>query len=264
MKTVFSLLFLFCINETQACHFNQHVVSLSAPMTMIFEELNLLGDPKLLAISTFHPVDESQKFSAERLAGGIFLSKKYLKSYQKAFVFFDESQELKRELKKANIKSLVEFKSRGLDPFDVTFQSIKSLKGVTKGCEKKIKELKLKLIKIKQSFQLPTILKKSIYFLGEIKDQKPDLIIGDDSFVLFLKKSKEFKTYPTSLSYIPWSQKIMKRLKDYMLVGISSSQNNDLKVQKVRTKEFNFSMRGLLTPGIRQVYFLLQLQKLKM
>ena len=120
MRTVtkFLFIFLFLQNQSIACKLAKPLVSLSGPVTMVLEELNLLEDPNLAAISVFHPINK--KTSAKILAGGVFLSKRTMESFQDKFVFFDKSMELKKNYKMAKIKNFAEINSLGLDSFELT------------------------------------------------------------------------------------------------------------------------------------------------
>ena len=62
-----------------ACSLKKPIVSLSGPVTIYIEALGLLSDPKLRAISKFHPI--KHKTSAEVLGGGVFLAQKKIKEF---------------------------------------------------------------------------------------------------------------------------------------------------------------------------------------
>ena len=110
---------------------------------MILEEMNLLESKQLLGISKFHPVRGNS--SVIKLEGGIFLSKKIIKTFPAGtLVIYDKSRELEKTLKKWEILKLMEVNSRSLDPFEVFEQSIHQISGLTKNCEKKINKLVLK------------------------------------------------------------------------------------------------------------------------
>lgn len=261
MRIVFFLCALSYSFGINGCELSREVVSLSGPITMLFEELDLLKDKKLIAISKFHPVLSPGDVTV--VAGGTFLAKKMLRQFTNRVIYFDKSQELSLIFKKSKIKRSIEIDTRGLDPFETVDNNLRAIGPVIKNCSKKIKLLKANIQKIQKELQLPVILHHAIFYLGSIADKAPNLIIGRDGFVLSLLKVSHFKTYPTELAYVPWSQKVLLGLYDYTHVGIKNVYSNEFIVKKVKNKFYNISFRGVLIPGIRQVYFLKSLTSFK-
>lgn len=256
MKAVISLFFVLISIELHACELKKDIVSLSGPLTMVLEEMDLLKDKRLLGISKFHPIKKSQSFNGQILLGGVFLSKKILKKYQDKTIIFDESKELRDQLKKAKISKVIEIQTRDQDPFVVTEKMLDKVSQLSKNCEQKINKVKAFLTLSKSKIQVPKNMEKAIFYLGEIKSKKPPLVFGNDGFVMYLKKHGLVKSYPTELSYIPWSQKVVKGLVGYNHFGIMDGKKESLEIQKVSADSFNLKYRGVLIPGIRQVRFL--------
>jgi hypothetical protein len=255
------LLFFVLINTSYAkCQFDQTVISLSGPMTMLIEEMDLLKDPKLKGISKFHPI--KKEFKGKTFAGGLFLSPKVFHQNKEAVIVFDKSREFKYLLKKSQHQNFLEVDSRDQDPFEVVNYLILKLRELTKGCRTPIKSLEKKMAKLKQELQKKRLKQKSIFFLGEIKKRKPELVISNDGFVMFLKKQNKLHSYPSEFAYVSWSQKVLEGLPDYHYYGLQTMGTDLLVEKKVDDRSSNLAFRGLLIPGIRQVYFLQEFFKL--
>jgi hypothetical protein len=262
MKTVFSLLILIFSYQAYSCELSEKIVSLSGPITMVLEELDLLGDKNLLAVSKFHPIKNIT--NAKVLAGGLFLSKKTLKKYQHTKIFFDKSRELKILLSKDHKGLLVEVDTRDQSPFEAFNLSLVKTMNSLKNCHKKVEALEKKILKIKKYLSIKHDFHKSVFYLGSIGTKFPDMVISNDGFILSLKNNINFKTYPSELAYSTWSKKIMKSLSGFKHFGVVESKEDNLRVIKVSGDKYNLSMRGILTPGIRQIYFLDQFQSLQL
>lgn len=264
MKTVFSFFFLFLLTTSicQAkCRLSEKIVSLSGPVSMVLEELDLLGDPNLIALSKFHPI--KGKTRATILAGGLFLSKKTLKTFGNSKIFFDKSRELRSILAKGPSKKLVEVDTRDQDPFEAYNLSLIKLMNSLQFCHREVESLNDKISNIKQGLEEKPSTMNGVFFLGEIGSKLPELIISNDGFVLFLRGQDSFKTYPSDLAYTAWSKKILNKLKSYKFFGIENGGLDNLEVQKLNKTYYNLKMRGVLVPGIRQIYFLREFHKLK-
>ena len=72
------------------CHIEKSIVSLSGPMTHFLEELDLVRDENLKAISKFHPL--KKEFKGEVLAGGLFLSPQVFHKYKDALIVFEKAK----------------------------------------------------------------------------------------------------------------------------------------------------------------------------
>jgi len=261
MKTVTSFLILLFSFTSGACEISKPIVSLSGPITMLLDELNLLNDKNVLGISKFHPVKPGYK--GKIYSGGIFLSNKTLKSFRNSKIYFDKSRGFKQILKKAKISNYQEFDSRDQNPFEVLNMTIIKTQDILKNCFTEIEKLEKKSDKIQKELKLNSELSKSIFFLGSLGHKLPKLVIANDGFVLSLREFDNFKTYPSDISYVPWSQKVLKGLKSYMHIGIDEGSSEVTTINKLSTLKYNISMRGALTPGMRQIYLLQSLQGLK-
>ncbi|MAZ48873.1 MAG: hypothetical protein CME65_09935 [Halobacteriovoraceae bacterium] len=236
------------------CRLDKEVVSLSGPMTHLIEEMNLLDDPKLKAISKFHPLEKP--FKKKVLAGGLFLSPHVFRDYKDSLIIFDKSREFEYLLKKTEHKDYIEIDSRDQDPFEVINILVLRIRPVLKGCRDELKSLEKKFQNLRENLLKAKLNLKALFFLGDQKRKLPETIISHDGFVLFLKKFDNFKTYPSDLAYVTWSSKIMKELKDYRKIGLIEAQHEVLTRIEREDGHYDLAFRGIMTPGIRQAYFL--------
>lgn len=255
--------FLASLNNAYSkCHIEKSIVSLSGPMTHFLEELKLVNDPSLKAISKFHPLEE--KFNGEVLAGGLFLSPQVFHKYKDALIIFDKSREFKYLLEKSDHKQFLEVDSRDQDPFEViNLLKVKAL-SFLKGCRTQLKALKQKFENIKKSLLKRKIELSANFFLGSLKGRLPETIIANDGPLIFLRKFNGFKTYSSGLAYVNWSMRELKKQNNFFNIGLIEAKTEKLKVERVKSKHFDMSYRGVLTPGIRQAYFLQELFKLSL
>lgn len=260
---VISLIFIFYIPFAFCCELKKdiQIYSLSSPITMLLEELELLNKKQVLGISVFHPV---KKFQGQKLAGGIFLSNQLFENSKGLIVFYDESQELNKKLSRiSNINSL-EIKTRELGAFSATKLSIQKLRPFLIGCELKLKSLEGKIVDIKKQVSNTKLKHEYLFYLNPFisKNKKPSLVIVNDGFVKSLIQFSKLKTYPSRLGYVNWSSKIMKKIgEDAVHIGVSDSLNDKISRSKLTDKVWNIDFRGALSPGIRQVYFMQELLK---
>lgn len=250
------LLFLtfFFSSNLLACSLEKKMISFSAPITAILEELSLLQDKNLMAISSFHTIDKPNQ--VKQIPGGIFLSRKKLKTMSDSLIFFDKSLELKKQFAAEDLKS-IEIDTRGLDPFEAHQRALKSISTLLIGCKKKVASLNAKIEQIKRSLKLGKYNAKIIFFLGGISKQGklPTLVIASDGPILFLK-NQGLSTYESSLAYVSWSSKQMKNYKGFKLIGLVDEHVDGLKIHKISKFKQNIIFRGLLSPGLRQIFFL--------
>lgn len=224
---------------------------------MLLERLNLLENEKILAISSFHPVLKTKR---PRIGGGIFLSVKEVKKYDGAVVFFDESNELERNLKRSLDGTLIEVKTKGKNPFKVLEENLKALSPYLEKCDEKISEIKSWAKKIKKSYSEKK--KKTwIFFLGKLETSDyPELIVSNDLFVKFLRESKFISTYESDLSYTNLAEKFISIYKNHQIFGLYEAKSEELEVKTVSEKRINLGFRGIFSHGFRQIVFL---EKLK-
>lgn len=259
MKTVISFFLILLSNFSIACRLdNQNTyTSLSGPITMLLEELHLLNDPSLKVISKFHPVKEGTK--VKMLAGGLFISSRVMKELAEQVVFIDASKELEDNFKKYKVKKLIVINTLGKNVFDVVRENIKDLSAYLLNCEKQLGELQKR---IKNSETKVAEIKKNkgtfLFYLGEVsKSNLPNLLIVADGAVLTLIQNG-LVSYPSELSYVTWADKVVKSLKNPVKhFGVVDGKSEKLQVTILEGSEkINLSMRGILTPGIRQMFFL--------
>jgi hypothetical protein len=261
MKLLILLISIFSMQMTFACQLNTNIVSLSNPITTLLEELELLHTGKVKAISSFHKT--LKPFKGDALAGGIFLSKATLQKLSDSVVFFDASKEFEDSLKSSNVKNYVKVKTIGEDPFTVSNSLISKIKPYVEGCEQNIKKISEKLVSVKSGLKKKLSRKKAkiIFFLGSCGDKLPELVIVEDGFVKFLKDEKIIKTYPSELSYVTWSKKILNDLRGFQYFCIDTKASKyEFKVSK--KDNVNISFGDAFNPGLAQVYFLEKLSTL--
>jgi len=250
MKTVFSFILLISSFQAFSCKIDRKIVSLSGPITMLLEELNLLSDKNLLAVSNFHPVTGKMT----KINGGLFIPASVLKKYKDAMIYFDKSNEFKKLLDHHKHKDYSVLDTRDQDPFEAYLGTVVSLRRVLSLCDVELDKIEKRVLKIKNKL-LSLKINSLIFFLGEIKSRYPQLVMANDGPVLFLKNIDGFKTYESDLAYAPWSQKMMNNYDKYIKLGISESDKKfDLK--SIKPKEYNLYGRGALIPGLTQINFL--------
>ncbi|MEX0797930.1 MAG: hypothetical protein WD025_00700 [Bacteriovoracaceae bacterium] len=250
--------FLALPHKAWACSFKEglEVLSFSGPVTTLLEELALLKDPALKAVSTFHPV-ETEKI--KKIAGGIFVSPKVLSQFNEPVIFFDQSSELEKALSQNKFKKLVEITTRDMDPFAANQAALEAINPFLEGCSNKVKSLKDEMKKIKAAWKKINLPPATfVFYLGSFKkgQRPPELVIANDGFVKFFKKQKKARSYPGNLAYLPWSKKILSRLKNPAHIGIHESEKEGILIERVEEGVFNIGYKGVLTPGIRQALFL--------
>ena len=255
---VIKFLILFCIVfKSYSCEINskKNIYSLSSPITLLLEELELLDSKSISAISIFHPV---LNYSGKKLAGGVFLTEKAFKDKTDSIIFFDESKDLKRNLSKLENSIVIEVISRDLGSFEAYELSKKMIKPYLKNCKTKLALVDKRVNLIKRSLN-KIDLKPIVFYLSHFSKslKRPNLVIVNDGFVKSLITLTKIKTYPSSLGYVNWSGRIMKNLKDsHIHVGVEDNKNEKLEFKKLSNNIFNTSYRGALSPGIRQIFFL--------
>lgn len=236
------------------CRLSQEVVSLSGPMTHLLEEMNLLDDPKLEAISKFHPL--KKPFKKKVLAGGLFLSPHVFRDYKNSMIIFDKSREFKYLLKKTEHKSFIEIDSRDQDPFEVINLLVLRLRPLLIGCRDELKGVEKKFAEMKKELLQLDFKLRALFFLGDQERKLPETLVSNDGFVLFLKRFDGFETYPSNLAYVNWSEKILKTLDDFVKIGLIEAQHEELLRVDRKAGHYDLAFRGIMTPGIRQAYFI--------
>ncbi len=255
-KSFFLLLCLsiFFTEKGEACSLAKKIVSLSGPITMLLEELDLLADKKLAAISNFHPIQS--KTSAEVLKGGLFLSFRKLRHYKAHTFFVDKSVEFEKLLRRSDIKESIVVDSRGMGSMKATELSLEKLSPQLKGCEKKIVKIQRRLLNLDEKLKQISW-NNIIFYLGSLKTKKPDYIMARDGFVLDLINYSHLKTFQSKLHYVLWSQKELRKYSDYIEVGVVQEMKQKLLAVREYSKlKYDLSYPGVLIPGMSQVKFL--------
>jgi hypothetical protein len=221
---------------------------------MLLEELELLDG--IEAISTFHPVNNKR---ITKLGGGVFLTKKAFKSSLKnKIIFFDQSMEIRRNLSKLTEGSIVEVFTRKLGAFEAYKVSVEILSSFLLGCEGRIIAINNKVNGIRERLLKTKFKRRVLFYLGEFKENKkdPDLLIVNDGFVKDLVEFGRLKTYPSSLEYVSWSQKILKTLKGSLHLSVTDGFEDHIEITSLSNEKIALKFRGALAPGIRQVYLI--------
>lgn len=267
MKLVISVLFFLVNSLSFSCEINRttDIISLSGPITHLLRELNLLKKP-VVGISEFNGISEKE-FSGTIFKGGMFLSPQALKSLNRPLLFFDESLEQRKTIKKLGLDG-IELITKNQDPFQAYELSKQKLLPYLKNCQEQLIVLQKKVETIKsniaKSEKYPG---RYFFYLGAIKKdgRRPNLIMIDN-FVLSLLNNQLIKTYPSPLNYVPWSEKIIHQYEQNQMekvfsIGLvtSAKEKTGLELTKVSDHEFNFSHPALLVPGLAQVNFLEEL-----
>ncbi|MFN8369229.1 MAG: hypothetical protein U0T83_01250 [Bacteriovoracaceae bacterium] len=289
MKMVSKALILFFLLSfsylSYPCALNPkfNYILLSSPLTQLLFDLNLLKDKQLKIISQFAGIEEKYT-SAEVVVGGINISPEFLKQFDQMVIFFDESNELQKiftQFQKQNqmkVKQVIKIITKDKDPFIETRENIKEISPYLVNCEKELIKIaeflsktETELIKLKGQLK-----SKQIFFLGEIDfkyEKKPPLLMVNDGPVLYLLKNDLIKSYDSPLSYPSWSSKVLKELELSPIVYIGLNGKKGKAADGPRTFEINRLIKnkrellniynsGLLVPGISQVYFLQEWNKL--
>lgn len=256
MNILVSFILLFSSNLF-ACEIKKSspdLISLSGPVTVVLRELGLLKDPKLKGISVFNPV-KKDAFTGKIYPGGVFLSTDSFKDFKDKIVFYDESRDLNRVLSDQKIQNH-ELRTRFLRPLQTVDSVLKSITPYLNGCDSKITDFKVRAKKLEDDLQgliknRPSV----IFYLGEISlNKKPELIIVNDGVVKFLRDNNIITTYPSRLSYVNWSAKMMNDLpKNTIHIGLKdSAQNGEVEIKK-SSRGMTLIYPGVLVPGYSQL-----------
>lgn len=253
------LSFVISYLNSFACEFSKDVTSvysLSGPITLALRDLKLIQSPKLRAISAFHPSQKS--FKGEIFPGGLYLSMDRLQKMKGAIVFYDESRELTNSFKRVREIKGIEIKTRQLMPLAVSHYIEKVLRPYVIGCNfsQMHRELEIKLEKLSKNVVSS---KSYLFFLGEIRGKRfPEMLMVQDGVIQWLVDKAELKTYPSKLSYVVWSTKVLQSMpQNTIKVGLIDS-GNKMVYQKIQKGDIiNLTFPGCLIPGTGQVECLL-------
>ncbi|MFW5887924.1 MAG: hypothetical protein ACOCUH_03925 [Bacteriovoracia bacterium] len=248
------------------CHLNPKFsyVSLSAPMTALLQEFKLFNDPSLKAISSFNNL-LSTSFKGEVLGGGIFISQKVMTKYKKAIWLYDDSHQLSRLLKKGEINKTVSIKSRGKDSLQVYKISMAKLSPYLINCEAAATKLNQWVSGVISKLKkIPSSSKVWLFYLNALprNGKKPGILMVNDGWPKLLARFNKIKTYPSSLAYVSWSQRIVNELTSksvVMHVGLANfnaSKGETFKWQNLQESQVNIYSSLQMLPGLFQIKFI--------
>jgi hypothetical protein len=250
---IFVSFFLLFSSVSFACTFKKEVkkvISLSGSMTVLLNETGLLKG--VSGISVFNPVST---FKGTVYPGGLFIAQSTLSNFSGALVFFDQGEQIRKILSSGKNIISKEVITRNLLPLETVELTKKLLSPYVSGCEEKFSAYSEKAKKV-QNELLGSFPKqqKVIFYLGEIKQRLPELVMANDGVVKLLLKEKKIISYPSELSYVNWSAKVLSELpKDYLHVGISDPGMKDHKEIKKSSKGTTLIYPGSLVPGLSQL-----------
>lgn len=261
MPRFFFLLLTTIIISTPAqgvCDFKEEKVYLmSGAAVHYIHQLGILKSERIKGITYYHALPQSSK---KEIAGGIFLSQKFLQNHRHAFFVFDRSQALEKMFKKKSlmrVKTLF-FSSVGQTPFEVVRKMATRLRPhLQEGCLEREKKVLQGLHHWEQRLKsrvLPT--KKLVFFIGKITSTRyPDLAMVRDGFVQWLIENKTLETYPSSAAYISPSSRWMRK-NDFIGIGLAGHQKESIAVSSVGKNKINLLGKNFLIPGYPQLTLL--------
>lgn len=252
------LLAVISLSAYGACDFKshiKHVNSLSGSATVVLKELGLLNNPRLRGISIFNPIAKSD-FKGRIYPGGVFLSSSSIADFGGGMLIYDESRELRKVLSPISSIHAIEIKTRNLTPWDVQEGVLKEMSFLLEGCESAISSLRIKTKNLEQKILSQIKNRPSVvFYLGEIKNnRRPELVIVQDGVVKWLVQNNKIITYPSDLSYVSWSAKIINSLPISTLhVGIKDSGREMIKTFKKDGQNITLTYPGALVSGLTQL-----------
>jgi hypothetical protein len=244
-----------------ACQLAGPVVSLSAPVTGVLKHLGLLTDPRLLAVSLFHPL-APQEFVGPRLGGGLFLSQKGLVPYQNAELFHDQSDELRRRLAGFRFKHITQVPTRGNDPFAIARGGLAALATHLHSCESKVSAFESWLRTEEAALRArPAFQGEVHFFLGPLRGERfPELLVVNDGAIGWWIKEGKLRTLETPLPYVRWGGKWRARSKGARFVGLDASGAvGAWQLVPLSPGHFNVQDPMALAPGVFQIEFMRRL-----
>lgn len=246
MLTLLSFFFVFSLwGKCELQNPSQKIISLSGPVTVLFNELKLLNS--LDGISVFHPVSRKD-YKGAVYPGGIFIASKSLASLRGKVLFFDESRELNQILSGVPEAKLIEVRTRGILPHEVSERVVKEVTPYLKNCQNELMEFMQKTLTTEKAITHSLKEKpRLVFFVG-------DLVMANDGAVTLLKKENRIETYPSELAYVSWSAKVMSQLKGFTKIHLKDSAA-DLIIKSERRPDGSLEVTypGILIPGLSQV-----------
>lgn len=219
-------------------------------MTVFFKEAGLLNH--VAGISVFNPVSD---FAGKYYPGGLFIAQSTLSDFNDAVVFFDQGEQIRKILSSGKKITGIEVQTRGKTPLEVVELTKNLLSPYVNNCEEKFSAVTKKAESVQK--ELLSVFKnqmKVIFYLGEIKQRYPELVIANDGVVKLLLREKKIVSYPSELAYVNWSARVMTSLtKDYRHIGISDPGNKNVKEIKKSPLGTTLIYPGSLVPGLSQL-----------
>lgn len=261
--TKFLIFFLFSsvFFQVRPCSFksSKKLGVLSGGLTLIIKELGLLSSSRISYLPRFALTEEERKvYRNKAISVGIFLSPKISNKMKGHHILFDESLELEKQLKRLPDTSLSKFSSRGKNPFEAITIGLEIVLPLVENCEKEISNFRERVKKWQKAIDLFQWREQGVlFFLGELKkNEYPEMMMVRDGFVDYLLEKRKIFTYPSSLPYVIWSEKILKNFlkrENIIQIGLYGS-----KISQVSSRKWNMGMEKMFIPGVGQVKFLLK------
>ncbi len=224
--------------------------------------MGLLADPQLRAVSLFHPL-APQDYQGPRLGGGLFLSQKGLAPFREAFLFHDESDELRRRLGAFPFRGRTQILTRGADPFAVTRAALAALTSHWRGCDTRVAALETWLEEQQSALLARAPFRgETHFFLGPIRGGRlPELLVIHDGAIGWWVRHGKVRTLNSRLPYVRWGSKWLAAVGEGKLVGLDGgAPPGSWRVEAIGPAgRYNISDPAALAPGIFQVEFMRRL-----
>ncbi len=231
----------------------------SASLALTLKELSLLQASEIQSVTSISNLSSGET-KAHLVGGGQLLSLNGIPVREDNVFLFDESRALERLMKHFPKGDKVLFKNRGLDPVSAFEKGIELLKPFLVNCEEEIKALQQRFFALAQQLQTAKVMRQNplLFFLGSVKERLPDILINRDGFVLYLLDHDLIQSYPSSLSYVAWSEILLKKMPAATLyLGVEGEKSClKLRVNAFKKNYYDICHRFALIPGIGQLLFL--------
>jgi hypothetical protein len=243
------------MSDVLACKLNsdKKIISLSAPVSGLLNRLDLYSDPQLVALSNYH--FQAEKVQSKVVAGGLFLSDELLKSWNNSVVFFDASSQFENQFKQHNQLKSISVTTRGKDSYEAYLLSKKLLTPYLVKCEEKLAEIESEVQVLKK--QIKAKLKaytSHLVFIGTCSQTLwPKSLMVQDGVAKLLSNWFGLEQYPSDLSYVSWSEKILNEflIKKPLILCLSDSNLEQVLVNN--NNYLNLYDPQFLLPGINQI-----------
>ncbi len=259
------LLSLQSVNAQDKCQFqsNIKVVSLSAPVTYMLEQLDLLHSPQLVAVSNYHQLQQDYKH-LKRLPGGEFISQQIVDQWSDHILLYDQSQRLSQILARNPRIHLIEVVTRDLN-WEQSFERVwsKLRPYLNSACTTLLQNTRLKMInKMEQIKTLRSKPLAAVFFVGNCsQDPLPKLVMLQDGVLKDLIASGIIQTLKSPLAYLLWSERDLAEFKrEHTPIYICLNSSPDMALKKSSLNQtWNFYHPHILNPGFPQLEAFLNL-----